>query len=352
MYSLDINLLRERAEYQTGQQPNFTSDTTVAPVKYSKVPLFAGIGVAALALLASGGGWWWLGQQTSQLEAKQKDLDQKLGSLQAQDQRLKQLNGQVTQITDETHSFASVFNQIQPWSAVLQDLRESIPQGVQIGSIIQTEVKSGVPAPSAAVPAPVASGGGLAAKISTPPNPEAKPTPSPSPAAAATAAPPAVSVPAAVSTAAGVATLPAEINTTKLQISGIAKSFDEVNNFILTLKQSAFFNPDETQLVAAAATPGFIASGDANGQKSIIPDRGISSTQASGFRLPPVVAYKIITSIKRTPSTDMMRELERKGAVGLVTRLKSLQQQQIIKSGTPQPQVLKPSLPQPQVLKP
>jgi type IV pilus assembly protein PilN len=49
------------------------------------------------------------------------------------------------------------------------------------------------------------------------------------------------------------------------------------------------------------------------------------------LELPKIVTYKIQTSIKRIPSADLIRELERKGAVGLVTRLKSLQQQQVIK---------------------
>jgi type IV pilus assembly protein PilN len=44
-----------------------------------------------------------------------------------------------------------------------------------------------------------------------------------------------------------------------------------------------------------------------------------------------MVEYKIQTTLKRIPASDLMRELERKGAVGLVARLKSLQQQQVIK---------------------
>ena len=55
MYSIDINLLRERAEYQTGVQTDLSSGTTIAPAKYSKIPLYAGVGVAILALLATGG---------------------------------------------------------------------------------------------------------------------------------------------------------------------------------------------------------------------------------------------------------------------------------------------------------
>ncbi len=328
MYSLDINLLRERTEYQTGQQSEFINNTTVIPAKYGKVPLFIGMGIAALTLMASGGGWMWLGQQTTQLEAKQKDLDQKLGSLQAQDRRLQELNGQVTQVNDETQSFASVFNQIQPWSAVLQDLRESIPQGVQIASVSQSEIKGVAPAP--AVPAPAAANGGLINKIAAPPNAEAA-MKAPVPAASAAPAAPAASGTTATTTP--TATLTADIPTTKLDITGTAKSFDEVNNFILTLKQSAFFNPDETQLLSAGlATPiGITKLATVSSTGTVSETEQNALDKLNRLELPKVVEYRIQTSLKRIPSADLIRELERKGAVGLVTRLRSLQQQQVIK---------------------
>jgi type IV pilus assembly protein PilN len=355
MYSIDINLLRERAEFQTDQPSEFSGGTATAPRKYSKVPMFIGVGVAALALLATGGGWLWLGDQTTQLEVKQKDLDAKLGSLKAQDARLAEINGKVAQVTDESQSFASVFNQIQPWSAVLQDLRESIPQGVQIASVVQTEIK-GTAAPAAAAPAAApAPSGGLAAKISTPPNPEAKP------AGAATPAAPAATPAATPAPSGGITTYPtledsiaakfpgkkteapvtpaaplaADVPTTKLDITGTAKSFDEVNNFILTLKQSAFFNPDETQLLSTS----MMAPQPVEQIKPALAEPAATTT-ATGTPAIPVkpkklevrlVEYKIQTTLKRIPAADLMGELERKGAVGLVSRLKSLQQQQVIK---------------------
>ena len=344
MYSLDINLLRERAEYQTGAQSEFVNNTTMAPAKYGKLPLYMGIGAAALALLASGAGWLVLNQQTERLEAKQKDLDQKLGSLKVQDARLADLNAQYSQINDETQSLASVFNQVQPWSAVLQDLRENIPQGVQISKVTQTEFKP--VAPVAPVPAPGAPSGGLINKISTPPTPEAGSKPATSAATPVATAPvpgsaaaPGAGVPATPTSGASatMATLPPEIPTTKLEISGTAKSFDEVNNFMLTLKQSAFFNPDETQLMTANLVNGVALSAvdspeERLRQRSGKPIPGAATTENTRhFELPKTVAYTIQTSLKRVPATDLMGELERKGAVGLVTRLRSLQQQQVIK---------------------
>jgi type IV pilus assembly protein PilN len=335
MYSIDINLLRERAEYQTGQQSDLSGGTAIAPQNYSKVPMFVGVGVAALMLLSTGGGWWWLGQQTTQLEAKQKELDKKLGSLQAQDLQLAEINGKVARITGESQSFASVFNQIQPWSAVLQDLRESIPQGVQIGSVVQTEVKGITPAKGA--PAAPPAKGGLVKKISTVPDPEAKPTPSPAPVAGEVATAPSLEAsiaskfpPAGSTPAAPAPPLSAEIPTTKVDITGTAKSFDEVNNFILTLKQSAFFNPDETQLLSTSLMAPIEAIRPA-------PIKTVSTVANPTVPVKPnrlevrLVEYKIQTTLKRIPAADLMRELERKGAVGLVSRLKSLQQQQAVK---------------------
>jgi type IV pilus assembly protein PilN len=324
MYSLDINLLSERPEYQAGRQTQFTSTATKTTTKYGKTPLYVGAGLTVLSLLAIGAGWMWTGDQTTKLEAKQKDLDNKLGSLKTQDAQLAQINAEVAQIGGETQALAGVFNQIQPWSAVLQDLRESIPQGVQIANISQSETKfSGAAPPPPPPPPPSSTGSKLLDKISSTNDPEKKPSPSPTPVASPVAA-----APAEAPTASG-ATLPPEVPTTKLDITGTAKSFDEVNNFVLTLKQSAFFNPDDTQLRSATlgAAPALtkpVAPTGTTGQ----PDAG---AETRNLELPKVVQYNIRTSLRRTPAADAIRELERKGAVGLVTRLRSLQQQQVIK---------------------
>ncbi len=328
MYSLDINLLSERAEFQTGKETSFSDGTTMAaPSQYGKAPLYIGAGVAALSLLVAGGGWLWTSQQTAQLETKQKNLDNTLGSLKMQEQRLQQVTAQVSQVTDESKSLASVFDRVQPWSAVLQDLRENTPQGIQIDVVTQGEIKAAPPA-TAAPATTTPSGGGLAAKISTPPNPEAKPSPAATP-ATSTAAAPAPGNTAAATAAApapgttATTTLPADVPITKIEIIGRAKSFDEVNNFILTLKQSAFFNPDETQLLSAklgAAT--VLLPLNETAQAS-------AASKNTHLELPKLVDYRIQTSLKHVPSSDLMRELERKGAVGLVTRLKTLQQQAV-----------------------
>jgi type IV pilus assembly protein PilN len=333
MYSLDINLLRERAEYQTGQQTDLSSGSPAAPRgKYGKIPLFIGMGMAAFALMATGGSWLYLGQQTTQLEAKQKDLDQKLGSLRIQDARLAELNTQVSQISSETQSLASVFNQVQPWSAILQDLRESIPQGIQIETVNQTSIPTTVAAPAAPV-APAAPKGGLIDKISAPPNPDGTAA-SPSPAVATAPAPGSTTpaaIPAPAATPTSTATLPADVPTTKIEITGRGKSFEDVNNFILTLKQSAFFNPDDTHLISADLAEGYTAMTPLNPRVSNAKMTQIEKEAIDRIGRLKIVNYKIQTTLKRVPSADLIQELERKGAVGLVSRLKSIKQQQPVK---------------------
>jgi type IV pilus assembly protein PilN len=336
MYSLDINLLRERAEYQTGPQTDLSSGSPAAPRgKYGKVPLFVGVGMAALALMATGGSWFLLDRQTTQLEAKQKDLDQKLGSLKVQDARLAELNTQVSQIAGETQSLASVFNQVQPWSAVLQDLRESIPQGIQIETVNQTTIPATVAAPAAPV-APAAPKGNLIDKISTPPNPDGTAA-SPSPAVATAPVPgsttPAATTPEPAATPASTATLPADVPTTKVEITGRGKSFEDVNNFILTLKQSAFFNPDDTHLISADLAEGYtsLTPQTRMSKAQMSPIEQAAAERMTRLKMPKIVNYKIQTTLKRIPSADLIQELERKGAVGLVSRLKSIKQQQPVK---------------------
>jgi type IV pilus assembly protein PilN len=103
-------------------------------------------------------------------------------------------------------------------------------------------------------------------------------------------------------------------------VDGVAQSFNEVNGFILTLKKSVFFNPDETQLVTANLVEESVAV--TNTGRSVIAPVDKVTTKS--------VKYKIQTSLKQVPAAELLRDLERKGAVGLVTRLKSLQQQQVI----------------------
>jgi Tfp pilus assembly protein PilN len=223
-----------------------------------------------------------------------KELDRQLGSLKVQEQRLQQVTAEVNQVTGETQSLASVlFSQTLPLSAILQDLRENTPQGVQIASVIQGEAKATATPPATAPVVPKQ--GGLINKISTPPDPEAK--------LAAKAASPAVAVSSA--------TAASDVPSTTLEIMGTAKSFAEVNNFVLALKRSVFFNPDDTHLLSSSS----IESGALTRLDSIEENKEISAIDQKRLndlkvlKLPKVIEYKIHISLKQISSADTIRNL-------------------------------------------
>ncbi len=237
-------------------------------------PLIIGVVIGLLLPGLVGGFWFFLQQQNAQLQEEINGLKAQLGTLQQAEQQMKQLTDETNKVKEETVALASVFNQIKPWSAMLQDIRERTPPNVQITSIEQKVVTVATNAP-----APAANN----AKPGTPPpNPSAN-------------------------------------QTTKLQIKGLARSFDDVNYLLLTLQRSPFLKSDDTQLIVAKLddSPGKL-------------ERSYPQTQnqAGGrvtYELPKMVEYTIQTSLNDVPASELIRELDRKGAVGLVTRIRTLQ---------------------------
>ena len=150
---------------------------------------------------------------------------------------------------------------------MLQDVRDRIPRTVQIDSIKETTVASASPSPA------------------TPPTNNSQPAQS------------------------------TPIPTGGIQITGIARSFNDVNDFLLTLKQSAFLQPEETKIVTAELTENPLkASADASVK----------------VKLPPIVKYTVESKLSNVPASEILRELERKGTLGLVTRIRTLQQKGVI----------------------
>ncbi|MFN4196207.1 MAG: PilN domain-containing protein [Thermosynechococcus sp.] len=131
MYSIEINLLKERPEVG-----GMAGSTT--PVQgMSNVPIIIG-GVAALffvglALLGSIGANLWL----QQLAAKQKTIQDRLAAISPNLQRMDQIKKEQEQISAETKALATVFNQVKPWAAVMRSISLQTPKEVQIRRITQ-----------------------------------------------------------------------------------------------------------------------------------------------------------------------------------------------------------------------
>ncbi|XHX76662.1 MAG: PilN domain-containing protein [Stenomitos frigidus ULC029] len=273
MHSLDINFLNDRPEYK----PEGARQKSKVVSTDSKRPLFVGAAVAVALLAAVGGSLLFLQAQNASLAQRQSELDSQVGDLESKQRNIAAINAQTQEVKAETGALASVFNLVKPWSAMMQEVRDRIPPGVQLLTITQSV-----------------------------PTPQAAPQPSPSPGAATAV----VSPPASV-----------------LQITGLANSFNDVNDFLLVLQKSNFLKAENTKLVKATLqkeAPRVEPARLRNAQQ-----QQLNADQLP--LLPKQVEFQIETALSDVPASDLLRELDRKGAVGLVTRIENLQRKGVIK---------------------
>jgi type IV pilus assembly protein PilN len=206
-----------------------------------------------------------------------------LTALQAQLQEVEGIRTQIAQIDAENQALATVFDRIKPWSAILQDVRDRVPTGVQVSLIEQKDpstVPGAVPTPTPAAPPPPAD----------PNQPAAAPAPPPEP--------------------------PPDL----IEVSGQARTFNDVNDFLLTLQRSPFLQAAETKLVTAELVDNPTEIRFANEQNS-----GQLQVQ-----LPRVVEFKIQSTLTSLPASELLQDLERTLAVGLPARIEALRERGVI----------------------
>jgi type IV pilus assembly protein PilN len=267
MYQIDINLLNDRPELGTAS----VSQGTFVGGGESKMPLFLGGalagGLVGLVLLLLGG----LTLFNQQLASREQTLQSNLDKLAPELSKVGELEAKEKVILAETAALATIFNQIKPWSATLQDLRDRVPPTLRITKIEQTV--------GAAPPPPAGQ---------TPP---ASPSPSPSPAAGGAATP------------AAAAPLP----SSDLKITGNTLNFSDINDFELTLRKSPFMKPDKTQLVMSQ-------------RDAVNAQTGVA-----------LVQYELRTQLSDVPASELLQVLNAKGASGLVSRIEVLKRQGVMK---------------------
>lgn len=276
MYGLDVNFLNDRT-----QRPSEAGMRTVTRgVRDDPRPYYIGGAVAVALLAATGGAWFFLSNQNTELEARRADLDGQLAALQAQLGEVQNVNQQVSQIESENQALATVFDKIKPWSAVLQDVRDRVPNGVQLDRIEQLAPVE-QPAPS---PSPAAG--------------------SPSPTGEVAATPVVVEQP-----------IP------RIGVAGKARSFGEVNDFLLTLQRSPFLKPGELRIVSSKLIDN--------------PTQVEFNPQPTGgevkVQLPQVVEYVIEGSFTDMTASELMQDLERTLSVGLAARIQALRDRGVLK---------------------
>ncbi|REJ56535.1 MAG: pilus assembly protein [Microcystis aeruginosa DA14] len=186
MYSLDVNFLKDRHLNQTAS--NFEVSTVIDRSK--QIPLFIGVGVGAGLLALTGLLGLAVGWKTGEAQAKIQQLDGELGQVQVQSKKLEDIRGELKAVEAENQALVGVFNQISPWSAILQEIRQQTPPRVQLNSVQQVEV---------------------------PANPnQGQPN-----------------------------------SATRLKISGFASNYEAVNDYLLTLQASPFLQGKQTVIESA-----------------------------------------------------------------------------------------------------
>lgn len=269
MYSLDINFLRDRgldAESKAGTQTEKPQLQLGA-----NIPIIAGL-IAAISLPAASFGFVKiLESQKADLEQQVQAIDAQIASASSKNKEVQAVKDQLGAIDGEIAALVTVFNQIKPWSAVLQDIGDRTPPGVQVTSIQQS------------------------LSAATPP--------------AAPAAP-----------AAGT---PTESKTT-LTLDGMARSFDDVNDLTVFLQKSKFFNAEKVQLTKAELA-----------EYEIVWDKDVKNKDKASkpnnpkdkidIEVPKGVKYNITAELSSTPASQLITELNSKGAIGLVSRIQTLE---------------------------
>lgn len=232
-----------------------------------RIPIFIGTGVGVAFIAAVGGALLFLNRQKAITNQTIADLESEIQRLQGQNQQVQQIQTEIDNIKREIGILVSVFNYIKPWSAILAEIAYVTPANIQINSITQSDLKT-------------------------------------------------------------------------LTINGYGQSYEDVNDFLLTLKNSPFLNGENTRLTTSSLTdnPGSVifdrsqlnpqGTGATGGNNVTSP--GNAGQGGLQVDLPKVVLYTITTEITDLPSEQLLNLLNRRGAIGLVSRLSNLQRKGVL----------------------
>ncbi|MGF1541634.1 MAG: PilN domain-containing protein [Pleurocapsa sp.] len=244
MYSLDINFLKDRGLDQTAETA-VQQQKSQSPVA-EKIPI--ALGAIALVLFPAFA-FGYLKSLETQTAAIEKDIQQmegEISSLGSQNTKLEEIQQQINQVKAETKGLVGVFEKIRPWAAILQEVSDRTPPGIQVDSIQQS----------------------------------------------------------------------GSDNTIGINLAGIARSYEDINDFVLFLERSPFF--DSQKIVLNGASLSDLRVAIANEDQ--VPEN-------FSLEVPQGVKYTISAQLNNQPTSKLIEEIERKGSVGVVTRLKTLETQ-------------------------
>jgi type IV pilus assembly protein PilN len=278
MYNLDINFLRDRNPRQSiDLSRDFAQKKE--PSLADKIPLALG---AFVFILTPAITFMYLKNvqaSTVTVQSEIKQIETEIADLGNQNKKIEAADAELKKIEQETAALVGVFEQIKPWAAIMQEISDRTPPGVLVESIQQT---GGVTAPAS---------DSNAAKDAKDKDADAKDKD----ADAAEATPPAT-------------------DTTGINLAGVARSYEDVNDFVLFLQRSPFFNRQQVRINDASLTafPVEVENKD-------------NLPQNATLEIPEGIKFTISAQLNNAPASQLKEEIEKKGSIGLATRLNTLE---------------------------
>ena len=244
MYNLDINFLRDRIpESSVDLSGDFVKKE---PSIADKIPIIAGAIAALVAPAIVFGYYRGVQAKTLDIKAEIQVIEAEIAELGSQNTQIEEVNAEIEQVEQETAALVGVFDKIEPWAAILQEVSDRTPPGVLVESLQQ-------------------SGSG---------------------------------------------------DEIGINMAGVARSFDDVNDFVLFLQRSPFFDGQQVRLNGASV---------ADFSVEIENRDEIDLPENASLEIPQGVQYTIFAQLSNVPSSQLIKEIENKGSIGLVTRLKTLE---------------------------
>lgn len=100
----------------------------------------------------------------------------------------------------------------------------------------------------------------------------------------------------------------------KVEVKGVALTFDDVNDFVLVLRRSPFLDAENTELISSSLID--------NPETITLAE---NAPQGIEVRQPKVVEYTINSVLSDRPASELLAELESTLAVGLTSRIQTIQ---------------------------
>lgn len=256
MYSLDVNFLKDRGA-QSQESAARTRRAASGPADWR--PAILGAVVGALFPLLALGGLLFANREAQRLQADKAEVDQQLAALQAEIAALEQLNLETQAVEADTAALVSVFDQIKPWSAILQDVSNRVPTTVRLQSL-QREAGA------------------------------------------------------------------EEAEGDVLLLSGNAESYEDVNDFVLTLGDSLFIDAEKVTLQEAtlADDPTRV---EVNTSGENAPEVRVEPAQVVNYTISAPFDQWTYQGEEGDPTLEALANL---GAEGLVARIQELKEQGVI----------------------